>query len=459
MVYRPKVDEKLCFVLMPFGPPYDSYYREIIKPAADEACLATVRSDEIHSRRAIVSDIWQSLWRARLVVADVSNRNPNVNYELGLCDALGVPAIIITGKMEDVPFDYKHRRCILYDRLEAGCDEKLKKALVKTIKAVLAEDSHEDELKWPYDTGALKDPLFSGIPLASADSRKVVIRGANLVRQAIASAYGPHGTSMAISPPFGGTVQAQRGAQIARGIKSLNPLEDRGVEQIRGAASAVYDSVGDFSKLASILAAGFMTKGQELVEQGFRPRDIVESLERSVETIVRSIERSARPVRENDLLAVATTAALSDKRVGALVARAIDRSAKPNPDSRGSNGFRLTVLGIQCHPQLRGGLAQRRHLGPRQTDNSCTEVCIIARSIGASDRHLGSECATGKTLTLDLLNGNTAGGASDTHQRPTYTRSHSFPRAADLSACRTPHHSCERCARPPSTPNSKLSTS
>jgi hypothetical protein len=105
MVYKPKIDDKLCFVLMPFGQPFDSYYEKIIKPAVSDAGLAALRSDEIRGRKAIVKDIWERIWATRLVVADVTGQNPNVNYELGLCDALGVPAIIIAGDVADLPFD------------------------------------------------------------------------------------------------------------------------------------------------------------------------------------------------------------------------------------------------------------------------------------------------------------------------------------------------------------------
>jgi chaperonin GroEL len=328
MVYRPKIDDKLCFVLMPFGHPFDSYYQKIIKPAASDAGLATLRSDEIYSTKAIIKDIWARIWAARVIVADVTGRNPNVNYELGLCDALGVPAIIIAGNIEDVPFDYKHRRCILYSREDAGWDDKLRTDLGNTIQAVLAEATNEDELDWPYNTSILREPQLAGVLIASADSRKIVIRGATLVRDAIASAFGPHGTAVAISQAFGGTKQSQRGAQIAQGIKSSNPLEEKGIEQIRSAASSVYDSAGDGSKLVSILTAGLMTKGQELIEKGFHPKDVLGSLERSVKTALKHLNSEAQPVTGKELLAVATTAASGDVRVGTLVVEAMKRAGK-----------------------------------------------------------------------------------------------------------------------------------
>jgi chaperonin GroEL len=328
MVYRPKVDDKLCFVLMPFGHPFDSYYEKIIKPAALDAGLAALRSDEIRGRRAIVRDIWERIWAARVVVADVTRQNPNVNYELGLCDALGVPTMIIAGAIGDVPFDYKHRRCIIYDKEEAGWDDKLRSALTETIRFVLAETPGEDELEWPYDTRELEKEKSVGVLIASADFRRVVIQGANRVRDAIASAFGPHGAAVAISQAFGGTIESHRGAQIARGIKSSNPLEEKGIEQIRNAASSVYDTVGDFTKLVSILGSGFMTRGQDLIDKGFHPKDVLRSFERAVLAASRYVFSIKKPAGGSDILSIGTTASGGDRRIGQLVNEAMKRAGK-----------------------------------------------------------------------------------------------------------------------------------
>ena len=308
-------------------PPFDSYYQKIIKPAAAETGLATLRSDEIHGTNVIIDDIWQSLWTARVVIADVSGGNPNVNYELGLSDALGVPTIIISGKVEDLPFDYSHKRCIIYDRQEAGCDEKLRINLIRTINAVLAETSDRDHLKWPYDTRSLREAA-GGLLLASEESRSIVIRGANLVRKVIGTAYGPHGSSFALPQSVISSGQVNRGAQIAHGVKSLNPLEANGIEQIRSAASAVYETSGDGSKLVCILAAGFMSRGQELIEKGFHPKEVIERLEYWVRHVRECLALSARELTGTDLIAVATTAAGGDKRIGELVFQAMKRAGR-----------------------------------------------------------------------------------------------------------------------------------
>jgi hypothetical protein len=136
MVYRPDLDKKLCFVLMPFGDPFDGYYKKIIKATVKEMGLDPLRSDEIYGTAPIIQDIWKAIWRASVVVADVTDKNANVNYELGLCHALNVPTIIISKRVDDVPFDYRHRRCILYDTDQAGWEDDLREALKKTISTV-----------------------------------------------------------------------------------------------------------------------------------------------------------------------------------------------------------------------------------------------------------------------------------------------------------------------------------
>src|SRR6266481_6363408 len=199
MVYRPKIDKKLCFVLMPFGSPYDGYYHKIIKPAADKAALDTLRSDEIYSTKAIIQDIWNKIWQARVIVADVTGKNPNVNYELGLCHALGIPTIIITRNIDDVPFDYRHRRCIAYKVEEAGWEDKLRIDLTSTIQAVINDTANADELDWRYNTNAFREPLSGSVLIASGDSRKTVIRGAQIVRNSIARAFGPLGERVGVA--------------------------------------------------------------------------------------------------------------------------------------------------------------------------------------------------------------------------------------------------------------------
>lgn len=126
-----------CFVAMPFNPLFKSEYENIIQPAIVELGLECVRGDEIYSQQRIMDDIWLSIRSCRLVVAELTSRNPNVLYEIGLAHALGKPVIILTRNSEDVPFDLKDLRYLFYDTNDPYWGEALKKGLQNLISKVI----------------------------------------------------------------------------------------------------------------------------------------------------------------------------------------------------------------------------------------------------------------------------------------------------------------------------------
>ncbi len=132
-----KVDPKLCFVLMPFDNSFKPVYSKAIKQAVKKARMKAKRADEIFATTPIVQDVWEYINKAALIVADVTDRNPNVFYEVGLAHALPKRLVILTQKKEDVPFDIQHIRWIKYKNDSRGRDE-LSKKLYRTIKSVMA---------------------------------------------------------------------------------------------------------------------------------------------------------------------------------------------------------------------------------------------------------------------------------------------------------------------------------
>lgn len=106
-----------CFVLMPFARSFDAVYQAVNKAcAAPELLLACNRADDFFNPGHIMEDILMAIAGADFIVADVTGKNPNVFYELGIAhsckDANSV--VIITQSLDDVPFDLRHMRCIVY---------------------------------------------------------------------------------------------------------------------------------------------------------------------------------------------------------------------------------------------------------------------------------------------------------------------------------------------------------
>jgi hypothetical protein len=83
-----------------------------------------------------MEDVWEQVCRARVLVAELTGRNPNVFYELGMAHTLGKSVILITQSIDDVPFDLRHQRVIPYQYSPRGV-QRLEGALTKTLGRVL----------------------------------------------------------------------------------------------------------------------------------------------------------------------------------------------------------------------------------------------------------------------------------------------------------------------------------
>lgn len=101
---------------MPFALPIGAYYQQIYEPAIVKAGLKPMRADaEIFGTGKIIDQIWVGINNAKVLVAELTTKNPNVFYELGLAHALKKPVVLVSSNENDVPFDLQHIRVIYYD--------------------------------------------------------------------------------------------------------------------------------------------------------------------------------------------------------------------------------------------------------------------------------------------------------------------------------------------------------
>src|SRR5215475_3078399 len=102
---------------MPFAEPIGGYYTTIYQPAIEKAKLRANRADaDIYGTGKIIDQIWNGINSARVLLAELTGRNANVLYELGLAHALHKPVVLVCSNEEDVPFDLRHVRVIYYDK-------------------------------------------------------------------------------------------------------------------------------------------------------------------------------------------------------------------------------------------------------------------------------------------------------------------------------------------------------
>ncbi len=103
-----------CFVMMKFGASWSIAVAAVIRDVCRRHEVIAIRGDDIFSPTDILDDIWQQIMEADFVIADLTDRNTNVFYELGMAHAVGKPVILLSQREEDVPIDLKTRRWLPY---------------------------------------------------------------------------------------------------------------------------------------------------------------------------------------------------------------------------------------------------------------------------------------------------------------------------------------------------------
>ena len=127
-----------CFVMMPFSAPIGDYYSTVYKPAIEKSKLTPVRADnEIFGAGKIMDQVWQGINAAKVLVAELTSKNPNVFYELGIAHALQKPVVLVSSNEDDVPFDLKHIRVIYYDKNDPFWGQKLLNKVAENIISAL----------------------------------------------------------------------------------------------------------------------------------------------------------------------------------------------------------------------------------------------------------------------------------------------------------------------------------
>lgn len=129
------VAEDLISVMMPFANNFDGAY-ETIKNTAKNTGLNCLRADNIWENDSVIQDVVSLICRSKIVVCDCTGKNANVFYEAGIAHSLGKDVILITQSDEDIPFDLKHLRYILYLNNNEGRKE-LSERLSERINTIL----------------------------------------------------------------------------------------------------------------------------------------------------------------------------------------------------------------------------------------------------------------------------------------------------------------------------------
>jgi chaperonin GroEL len=165
---------------------------------------------------------------------------------------------------------------------------------------------------------AAKDVKFG------ADAREKLLRGVDILADAVKVTLGPKGRNVVIEKSFGAPRTTKDGVTVAKEIELGDKFENMGAQMVREVAQKTNDAAGDGTTTATVLAQAIVREGSKSVAAGMNPMDVKRGVEKAVETVVADLKKRSKKVKANEEIAqVGTISANGDITVGKMIAEAM----------------------------------------------------------------------------------------------------------------------------------------
>ncbi|RUU49668.1 TCP-1/cpn60 chaperonin family protein, partial [Mesorhizobium sp. M2C.T.Ca.TU.002.02.1.1] len=167
---------------------------------------------------------------------------------------------------------------------------------------------------------AAKDVKFS------RDARERMLRGVNILADAVKVTLGPKGRNVVIDKSFGAPRITKDGVTVAKEIELEDKFENMGAQMVREVASKTNDIAGDGTTTATVLAQAIVREGAKAVASGMNPMDLKRGIDKAVDAVVVELKTNARKITRNDEIAqVGTISANGDAEIGRFLAEAMEK--------------------------------------------------------------------------------------------------------------------------------------
>jgi chaperonin GroEL len=160
------------------------------------------------------------------------------------------------------------------------------------------------------------------------NSRQSILRGVNILADAVKITLGPKGRNAVIEKKFGAPVITKDGVTVAKEIELKDPLENMGAQMVREVASKTSDVAGDGTTTATVLAQAIFREGVKTVAAGASPMALKRGIEKAVEVAVDEIKKLHKDVKGEMIAQVGTISANNDKQIGSIIAEAMKKVGK-----------------------------------------------------------------------------------------------------------------------------------
>ncbi|MET0309492.1 MAG: chaperonin GroEL [Sphingomonas sp.] len=170
---------------------------------------------------------------------------------------------------------------------------------------------------------AAKDVKFS------RDAREALIRGVDILADAVKVTLGPKGRNVVLDKGYGAPRITKDGITVAKEIELRDKFENLGAQMLRAVASKAQEHAGDGTTTATVLAQAILHEGMKSISAGVSPTDLKRGIDLAVARVVEALKARSRPVSNNEEIAqVGIVSANGDEEIGRTIARAMDRVGK-----------------------------------------------------------------------------------------------------------------------------------
>jgi chaperonin GroEL len=214
--------------------------------------------------------------------------------------------------------------------------------------------------------------------VTGANSRQAILRGVNILADAVKITLGPKGRNAVIEKKFGAPIITKDGVTVAKEIELQDPLENMGAQMVKEVASKTSDVAGDGTTTATLLAQAIFREGVKTLAAGASPMALKRGIEKAVEVAVEEIKKAHKDVKGDMIVQVGTISANNDKQIGSIIAEAMKKVGKDGVITVEESKTMETTLEVVEGMQFdRGYLSPYFVTSPEQMECVLEDVCIL----------------------------------------------------------------------------------
>jgi chaperonin GroEL len=163
----------------------------------------------------------------------------------------------------------------------------------------------------------------------SSDARNKMLRGVNILADAVKVTLGPKGRNVVLDKSFGSPTVTKDGVTVAKEIQLEDKFENMGAQMVKEVASKTSDVAGDGTTTATVLAQAIYSEGQKMVAAGASPMTLKRGIDKAAAAVVSELKKQSKAVKDkNEIVQVGSISANNDQMVGKLISEAMDKVGK-----------------------------------------------------------------------------------------------------------------------------------